>query len=181
MSRQKFNFELPERFIIGTVGQPGERQFFLQVRGRDRSAAFALEKNQAAALASRALELLKEVGIDVPLEPIDSAPLETPIEAEFDIGVMTLTWSPATEKVLFEAQAMSNAASSIVFEEMAADDEQDAPPLLQVVLTLSQLRGFANRTIQVVAAGRQPCVFCGGPVDPGGHLCPRANGHRRSG
>ncbi|NDH38436.1 MAG: DUF3090 domain-containing protein, partial [Actinobacteria bacterium] len=24
-----------------------------------------------------------------------------------------------------------------------------------------------------------PCVFCGGPINPGGHLCPRANGYRR--
>jgi len=26
----------------------------------------------------------------------------------------------------------------------------------------------------------KPCPFCGGPVDPAGHLCPRANGFRRS-
>jgi len=32
----------------------------------------------------------------------------------------------------------------------------------------------------VVAAGREPCPFCGGPMDPQGHLCPRANGFRRT-
>ena len=25
-----------------------------------------------------------------------------------------------------------------------------------------------------------PCPFCGGPMDPTGHLCPRANGFRRT-
>lgn len=181
MSRRRFNFELPDRFIVGTVGQPGERQFFLQVRAKDQLAAFALEKSQAAALAGRALELLTEVGLEAPAEPLDNAPLETPVEPEFEIGAMTLTWSPATQKVLFEAQAMGSADGSLVFEDMVSDDEEGAPPILQVVLTLGQLRSFAKRTNQVVAAGRQPCIFCGGPVDPGGHLCPRANGHRRNG
>jgi hypothetical protein len=32
----------------------------------------------------------------------------------------------------------------------------------------------------VVNAGRAPCPFCGSPIDPAGHLCPRANGFRRS-
>ena len=30
-----------------------------------------------------------------------------------------------------------------------------------------------------VAAGRPPCPFCGDPLDPSGHVCPRANGYRR--
>ena len=41
-------------------------------------------------------------------------------------------------------------------------------------------RAFSKRAQSVVSAGRQPCPFCGGPVDPGGHLCPRANGFRRT-
>jgi hypothetical protein len=24
-----------------------------------------------------------------------------------------------------------------------------------------------------------PCPFCGIPIDPNGHLCPRSNGYRR--
>ncbi len=41
-------------------------------------------------------------------------------------------------------------------------------------------RSFAARAESVVAAGRAPCPFCGGPMDADGHLCPRANGYRRS-
>lgn len=180
MSRRRFNFELPARFIIGTIGQPGERQFFLQVKVEGQVFSFALEKGQAAALAARALELIKEVGLTSSIDAIDGAPLDTPVDAEFEIGAMTLTWSPATEKVLFEAQAMTSEDGGIVYEEIIDREVEDAPPLLQVVLSLSQLRSFAKRTNQVVAAGRQPCLFCGGPVDPSGHLCPRANGHRRN-
>jgi hypothetical protein len=31
-----------------------------------------------------------------------------------------------------------------------------------------------------VSAGREPCPFCGSPLDPTGHVCPRANGFRRT-
>ena len=41
-------------------------------------------------------------------------------------------------------------------------------------------RSFAARAESVVAAGRAPCPFCGGPIDADGHLCPRANGYRRT-
>ncbi|HET9187201.1 MAG TPA: DUF3090 family protein, partial [Acidothermaceae bacterium] len=33
MPRQIFVFDPPERLVVGTVGQPGERTFFLQARG----------------------------------------------------------------------------------------------------------------------------------------------------
>jgi hypothetical protein len=31
----------------------------------------------------------------------------------------------------------------------------------------------------VVSAGRPACPFCSQPLDPSGHICPRANGYRR--
>jgi 5-methylcytosine-specific restriction endonuclease McrA len=31
----------------------------------------------------------------------------------------------------------------------------------------------------VVAAGRPTCQFCGQPIDPDGHICPRSNGHKK--
>ncbi|HEY5033265.1 MAG TPA: DUF3090 family protein, partial [Actinomycetes bacterium] len=40
-------------------------------------------------------------------------------------------------------------------------------------------RAFAQRAAAVVGAGRPPCPFCGLPLDPTGHLCPRQNGYRR--
>ena len=40
-------------------------------------------------------------------------------------------------------------------------------------------REFIARAKRVVDAGRPPCPFCGQPLDPSGHLCPRHNGYRR--
>ena len=50
---------------------------------------------------------------------------------------------------------------------------------LRVVLTPVQARAFARRCARVVSAGRPACPFCGQPLDPTGHICPRANGYRR--
>lgn len=186
MGRLVFDFEKPERFLIGTVGVPGEREFYLQVKGVSKGkkilASFALEKSQAAALAERSREMIKEIGRNfggAGILPTDLAPLETPVEAEFSLGVMSLSWLPLEELFFFEAQSVSDPLGQEVFEALMGDEELGAPPILRAKLTGEELLIFARRTELVVSAGRQPCVFCGGPVNPGGHLCPRSNGFRR--
>ena len=51
----------PSRFIAGTVGQPGDRTFYLQATESGRTVSVALEKVQVALLADRLEELLGEV------------------------------------------------------------------------------------------------------------------------
>ena len=50
MSRQVFDYSGPDRFVVGTVGMPGERTFFLQARKGSAITSVALEKAQVAAL-----------------------------------------------------------------------------------------------------------------------------------
>lgn len=66
------------------------------------------------------------------------------------------------------------------------DDEGAGDPatgtvgiVLRVVLSPAQAREFARRCARAVEGGRPNCPFCGLPLDPGGHICPRANGYRR--
>ena len=56
-----YSYDPPERFVAGTVGQPGERTFYLQASGRGRVTSVALEKIQVSRLAERLDELLDEV------------------------------------------------------------------------------------------------------------------------
>ena len=51
MSTITHGFDWPDRFIVGTVGLPGDRTFYLQAKDRDRIFSVALEKQQSAALA----------------------------------------------------------------------------------------------------------------------------------
>ncbi|NCX52861.1 MAG: DUF3090 family protein [Actinobacteria bacterium] len=182
MANQLFDFNQPERFLIGTVGVPGEREFYLQVKGlmegRKVLASFALEKSQAAALCERIREMVRELKLALSSAQPDLAPLETPIEPEFILGLMSLAWVPEEKLFLFEAQEISSNDLEGLNDE-SDTREAEGLSMLRVRISLEELGTFAKRTELVVSAGRQPCVFCGGPINPGGHLCPRANGYRR--
>ena len=58
-------------------------------------------------------------------------------------------------------------------------EEPEPDEVLLVRITPGTARAFALRAGRVVEAGRPSCPFCGGPIDPDGHLCVRANGFRR--
>ena len=93
---------------------------------------------------------------------------------------MALAWDGDDERVVIEAQA----------HRPSDDDEDGEPPLIDDDGRRARRccgsgspaprpgRSSSARSA-VVSAGRPPCPFCGGPLDPGGHVCPRANGYRR--
>jgi len=185
--RNIFNYETVNRFIVGTVGMPGERAFFIQVESDQGFTTVAVEKSQVAALSLRLRELITQVrrnklaSLDE-LEIaslIDNEALNFPIDEEFTAGVMAIAWDVDTQKVSVEIQAVAEGE----FTEPLSDDElseiEDPPDLLRFNLRLFQARGFCNRADLIVASGRAPCPFCGLPIDPNGHLCPRSNGYRR--
>ena len=92
------------------------------------------------------------------------------------IGAMALGWDEATSRVVVEAHAVAEDGTEIPD---IADDDADGTDTLRVWLTPSYARSFAARAQIVAGAGRPPCPFCTQPLDPAGHVCPRANGYRR--
>ena len=183
------SFDPPERFVAGTVGEPGQRTFFLQARSGARVTSVALEKQQVSILAERVGELLDEllsasegpssIPAITPVGLADDGPLEQPISEEFRAGTITLSWDSADERVVIEVfPVVSQEAEAPV--DPAHYEEPEPEELLVVRLTPAQARAFSERSASVVAAGREPCPFCGNPLDPGGHLCPRSNGYRRT-
>ena len=182
MSGQIFLFDPTERFVVGTVGIPGERTFFLQARTGSRLISVSLEKAQVAALADRIQQILREVRSSEPLtifERIvrDDQPLETPIDEEFRVGVIGLAYVSDRKLIEIDLQAMADSQSAE--DEEALMEISESQDILRVLISLGYAESFAKRALAVVGAGRAPCPFCGGPIDPNGHLCPRANGYRR--
>ncbi|CAL9599875.1 hypothetical protein SUDANB121_05431 [Nocardiopsis dassonvillei] len=184
-----FQFNPPERFVAGTVGQPGERTFFLQAVGEGRITSVVLEKAQVEALATRIEELLEEVHRRFGAPPDDNAvpedegPLEQPIEQDFRVGTLALAWDAEASRVIVEAQEIDETPG----EEFVEDEDElevfteEGPPhrdVLRVYLTPGEARAFAGRALKVVAAGRPDCPLCGRPLDPAGHICVRQNGYR---
>jgi uncharacterized repeat protein (TIGR03847 family) len=176
-----YTYDPPERFIAGTVGQPGERTFYLQATVGSRVTSVVLEKGQVSQLAERLEELLDEVtrrtgvasaaGITA---EADDGPLDLPLTEDFRVGPITLAWDHDGERVIIEAQEESEEP----LEPLAEDVPEDGPAVLRVRITAEAARAFSRRAIQLVRAGRPPCELCGLPVDPAGHICPRQNGHR---
>ncbi|AKT51926.1 DUF3090 domain-containing protein [Arsenicicoccus sp. oral taxon 190] len=177
-------FDPPERFVAGTVGPPGQRTFFLQAAGDGRLVSMSLEKQQVQVLADRCNDLLDSyapiTGSDAAASAlVDNEPLGTPIEDEFRVQSIGLAYEPGRDVVVIDC-------SDGDLEEQAAAEEAGlepepgaAPQLVRVVLAPPAARAFARRSLALVAAGRAPCPFCGEPLDPEGHICPRANGYKR--
>jgi len=194
MSRHIYDFGLPDRFVAGTVGQPGSRTFFLQAKRGSALVSVVLEKVQVQVLAERMALLLAEVarrGVRVPeaLAPgdDDTAPLDEPLVEAFRVGTMTLAWDGESDEIVVEARARDEDEDDEETEDdeteddeeevELSDDDPDGPDLVRVRLTPTRARAFAERALRTVAAGRPPCPLCGQPLDPTGHLCPRRNGY----
>lgn len=185
MPRRLYVFDLPDRFVAGTVGQPGNRTFFLQARDGGRVVSVVLEKVQVAVLADRLNQLLDELerrgvtaGVaEVGVRPVaeDVAPLDEPVVEAFRAGTLTLGWDGDAERVLVEAREQVEGDEDDDDEE--AEDDPNGPDLFRVRLAPVSARAFVERAVRIVAAGRPPCPLCGEPLDPQGHICPRRNGH----
>jgi len=185
-------YDEPDRFVAGTVGQPGERAFFLQAREGNRITSVACEKQQVSVLAEHLDRVLDEVvrrsaGTPEVSQPAaktrDTDPLDAPITEEFRVGTMTIAWDPSIDRIVIEL--FSNVDVEDETDETAAvgetseSEEVNADEVFVVKITASYARDFVARAQALVSAGRPPCPFCLQPLDPEGHICPRSNGYRR--
>ncbi len=182
MPRAIHVFRTPDRFVAGTVGEPGSRTFYLQAVHDNRVISVVAEKQQVAMLAERIGALLVEVHrrFGTPLPPdvgvTDLDPLVTPLDAEFRVGTMGLGWDAEAQSVVVELLAVSETEfdASVIL-----DDAEEGPDAVRVFLSPESARAFAARSQRVLAAGRPPCPLCDEPLDADGHLCVRTNGYRR--
>lgn len=186
MTRRVLEYRLPERFVVGTVGMPGERTFYLQAKSAGQLTSVALEKQQVIVLAERIDQLLDEVRVsrdpqnlvpeNAPVELSDSEPLDMPLMEEFRVGAMALGWDETANAVVVEAHAISD--DEFAVPELG-EDADEGPDTLRVWLSAPYARSVAARIRNVAQAGRPPCPFCQQPLDSDGHICPRANGYLR--
>src|SRR3954454_9267907 len=170
MPRQVFDYDPPERFVAGTVGEPGSRTFVVQARRGNRVTSVALEKAQVSVLAERVDELLDEVlrvsggkapvPAVAPVDAEDDDPLDSPIEEEFRVGAMSLAWDPDAGRVVVECFA-----EGVSVEDGKDDEDGDelGGPGWRVTLSGAAARAFTMRALAVGAPGRPPCPFCNNP------------------
>ena len=187
MARVIHVFRRPDRFVAGTVGEPGDRAFYLQAIESSRTISVLLEKQQVSVLAERITALLGEVGKrfgednlaadelpGVPQPGSDNDPLTVPLEEEFRVGTMGLGWDADSSSIVVELLAVTEEE---IDESVVLDDTEEGPDALRVFLSPTAAKAFADRAEKVVDAGRAPCPLCAEPLDPEGHVCVRLNGY----
>jgi uncharacterized repeat protein (TIGR03847 family) len=172
-------FAWPDRVVVGTVGLPGSRTFYLQVRSGSRIVSIGLEKQQSALLAEKIDEILDQlinyegnpfsIPTTTPIELVDNDPLE-PVQEEFRTGSMSLGWDPTTVQVVIEAFPIMDELDDIDDELLEVAVIEPAE-MLVVRMPVGTARAFAKRTREVVGAGRPLCPLCGFPIDADGHTC----------
>jgi uncharacterized repeat protein (TIGR03847 family) len=184
-------YDAPDRFVAGTVGQPGERTFFLQAREGNRINSVAVEKQQVTVLAEHLERVLEEIlrrsGGQIEVPPSvdraeDNSPLDAPISEDFRVGTMTIAWDPAAARLVIELFSNVDQGEEEASEAPTpptSEEEIDAEEVVVVKISPAYARDFIARAQALVAAGRPSCPFCLQPIEAEGHICPRANGYRR--
>jgi len=164
MATGRIVFENVSELLAAARGVPGKRTFYLIAGHSDRWVRVWIEKTQLQTLGESIEQLLTghAASSDAAGQTLLSAgdPPGEPA-AEFQAGRLGLGHDPDRDMIVLLAQA--------------AEEE----PVVQFWATKDQMQALSKRIAEVVAAGRPICVLCGGPIDPGGHMCVKANGHHR--
>lgn len=179
MPTRVHEFAWPDRVVVGTIGLPGARTFYLQVRAGTQIVTVALEKEQSALLAEKIDEILDQlitvegnpfsVPTGTPLELVDNDQLES-VEEQFRTGAMSLGWDPTTAQIVLEAFPITDADADADDNDNDEDSANETEMLL-VRMPVGTARAFAKRTREIVGAGRPTCPLCGYPIDADGHIC----------
>lgn len=157
-----FDLPAPDAFTTGTVGSPGQRVFYLQARDGDLVVTVRCEKQQVAALTDYFAGLLDD------LEPApygvatSDLHLTEPFEEIWTVGPIGVAYDEPGDRII------------VVLEELV-DDEVAEGASVKVRLNRAQVWAFVRHARELVSAGRPPCRFCGLPLDPERHACPRMN------
>ena len=162
-----FEFEEVDTFTAAAVGQPGSRVFYLHARAGEERVTVKCEKQQVTAIT----QYLRRVLNDLP--PPEDRPMTGAVELHdeqaFVLGPIGLGYDRNNDRVLVQLEEM------IATEDDDEDDESADRGHIRLYMTRSQAAAFCEHADELVAAGRPSCQWCGNPIDPDGHPCPRMN------
>jgi uncharacterized repeat protein (TIGR03847 family) len=173
MPDARHDFAAVDAIDAEAIGTPGKRTFRLRiVRGVD-TAALWVEKQQLAALGEAIPRLLEQLNTpdrhaDENAEAITRFPDDPQIE--FKVGRLALGYTAHEDRLVLLAHDL---------ESEAEEDDPESQPAFMCRFSREQARILSTACAEAVAGGRPICMLCHRPIDPEGHLCPRANGHQK--
>ena len=156
------SYEFPDAQVFwpGAEGDPGTRVFFLAGGSNGDMVFLKCEKQQVAALGEYLRALLEDLAPEV--EPGEDHGDVTPLPFRWTVGSIGVAYDAPHRRIV------------VVLEEHTDDDDDD-PATARFTFSFAQAAAFAEHAAELVSKGRPNCSFCGGPIDPEGHVCPRMN------
>ena len=99
-----------------------------------------------------------------------------PDDHEFVLGPVGLGYDRGNDRLLVQLEELlpSTGDEDDDDEDAVVDDDADRGHV-RLYVTRSQAAAFCEYADELVAAGRPNCQWCGNPIDPDGHPCPRMN------
>ena len=168
-----------DKLTTGTVGEPGQRTFFIQATQGERVITIVVEKEQVELLGTSILEILASVGRETGEGPQEEAlELEVPLEPLWRAGRLSIGYAEDRDLMLLELEELVETPGEGEVDEAGEADDLPEPARVRVWATREQMFALARHGAAVAARGRPKCRFCGNPMDPEGHMCPAMNGHR---
>jgi uncharacterized repeat protein (TIGR03847 family) len=173
-----YEFDEVDSFSAAAIGEPGSRVFYLHARAGAQRVTVKCEKQQVTAIS----QYLRRVLSDLP--PPEDRPLPGAVELgeqselsnqAFVLGPIGLGYDRGNDRVLVQLEELLAADADV-----EDDEEEDVEPPadrghIRLYVTRSQAAAFCDHADEIVAAGRPTCMWCGFPIDPDGHPCPRMN------
>ena len=166
----KYQFGALTRVEPVSFGEPGRRTFKLDLHAGPAFCSLWLEKEQLFQLGVYLRDYVG--GLSAEEKERASEPQEPSWrggEASLDFKAGQMFLSHDKESNSFYLQA----------HERETDEERPEGEAESVSfwITLNQATALSEESLRICAAGRPNCFLCGQPVNPEGHVCPRANGH----
>ena len=164
-------FDPVDRLAAGAIGEPGQREFFLQARRGDAQITVLLEKQQVAVMAAEALTFLDRIdsdeGVVTSGEDIDAS-IQEPAIATFRARAVGMGYDPTRQRLLIELREFA-------VEDEEPEDEDAEGLVVRLYASKEQLRAACVAGLDAVTSGRPLCEWCEMPMNPGEHICPKWN------
>lgn len=174
MPRFEIDLDPCDHLTVDAIGAPGQRVFYIQAFQAARTITVVIEKIQLQSLTVGIEQFLGQLMRQNPDLSEASADfneaqmrISPPVEPVFRAGEIGLGYDKERDLLVIVAREI----------QAEGEDTQDAAAI-RFWCSRSQARALARWGVEVVQRGRPVCPQCGQPIEPGGHFCPKKNGHK---
>ena len=164
----KYSLGSLSRIEPNTFGEPGQRTFNLVLESGEARCTVWLEKEQLFQLGIYLHEAVESLsGEDKARQNQDTEPAWSGggISLDFKAGQVMLNYD------------QDNNSFRMLAYEREQEEATEEPASVSFWISLDQAGTVSEEALRICAAGRPRCFLCGLPINPDGHVCPRANGH----